>query len=741
MRSLEGMQVGNMVVNREIFQRQLNRVPGLTPEDVSRILNPDDSQDVPRAIDFVNTVNAVAHLPDDAGHLNPGEDVEARVVGVIGTMFAAFTHAYIVPELCLTDQVVLLSKYAHLAFALFRAHRVNFMPYQLYGDTQTTVKNVIICIAKQQDLDATVPFYLFKQGDDNLEELFGIVRELGGHNPNVSFKQLCERLGAAVDIASVFSRHPELDPGHRRLKVTRTEHADHLNPESWVGNVTAGSVDLPTAWATGREAASAILSTLNITVDFTDIFDDARVVDMLKPFGDGKYPGVSTEYDRSLEPTENVPPSSVPVATASNSDLHAGEPNSSLSRPTTASSASPQTGTSTTPPPSNLADHLAPAVIALDDEELDNLAMSSLRPTFDDEMDILFSEPSGLANLSTAYNTTVPNPDTLPSVLPASSELDDVMEDPPSLKLPTMPSFMNTSAWLIHLGKHIHKASLCRLVITPDYIRKSHKRVFRVRGFTSDHKFINLNSDNLMDEDAFIVGDLFAAFISCGNQLFLAVFKSIVIEEKSRRVDRVRLKSLPYDVSGIRLTGQILQLQEFSTTAMSYVYTEHLKDASVASFDPVNPSFKAGISMGGQPTAATADIFGSEATPGLAWLWTGEFVKLDLDQAGGSSMTGKAARKTITVKIASHVCEPINPKVVVVRQEQRPLLPYLPSSGITWGMAMSELELLIAKLWDNVKLNKALALIPSFRSNTAFPYIDSSGMCTQLLNLTRGISH
>ena len=93
-----------------------------------------------------------------------------------GEMLSSFVDAFISPDWSLTQQVVSLSKYAHMTFVFYRLHQCSFMPHQLYGDTQTTVKNTIFCLAKQQLLDGTQPFYLYDTGDDKLEELFGNVR-------------------------------------------------------------------------------------------------------------------------------------------------------------------------------------------------------------------------------------------------------------------------------------------------------------------------------------------------------------------------------------------------------------------------------------------------------------------------------------------------------------------------------------------------------------------------------------
>jgi hypothetical protein len=75
------------------------------------------------------------------------------------------------------------------------------------------IKNAFFCLAKQQQLDPTQPFYLFQVGDDPLEKLFGKLRMLGGHNSAMSYAQAIERLGHACDLQSVYLRQPDLDQG------------------------------------------------------------------------------------------------------------------------------------------------------------------------------------------------------------------------------------------------------------------------------------------------------------------------------------------------------------------------------------------------------------------------------------------------------------------------------------------------------------------------------------------------
>ncbi|KAI0072081.1 hypothetical protein K474DRAFT_1686804 [Panus rudis PR-1116 ss-1] len=215
--TLDGFMIGDTLINFHTLRRYL--LKSHTLEKVDRLLNPEDSQDVPRAIELIEAVAGVRDLSDSVDSIqDPSMLKEIAYIGVVGEMFLSFMDAFISVESSLTDQLISLSKFAHACFALFERHGTNFMPNQLYGDMQTTVKNVFFCVAKQLDLDPSQPLYLFN---------------MGGHNPNFTYKQLLDRLAAAVDLDAIFTRNPELHTGFRRLKVNRKEQLDHLNPESW----------------------------------------------------------------------------------------------------------------------------------------------------------------------------------------------------------------------------------------------------------------------------------------------------------------------------------------------------------------------------------------------------------------------------------------------------------------------------------------------------------------------------
>ncbi|KAH9911592.1 hypothetical protein B0H21DRAFT_887504, partial [Amylocystis lapponica] len=223
-----------------------------------------------------------------------------------------------------------LSKFSHLSCAFFRGFRVAFMSNQLYGDSQTMVKNVMFSIAKQQQLDGSASFFVGGVGDDELEKLFGRLRMLGGHDSGMNYRQGIDRLGHAKDIDSVLLRQPDLDPGHRRLNLARTEEVDHITEDTWRGDVVAGKVDLPSAWESGAAAAAMTIQDsqmLPTSADFANIFADPTV-DLLRPFGRDKYPGIEMDEDRSMvteSTTEPTLPAEEPTCAPEDEQLEAEE--------------------------------------------------------------------------------------------------------------------------------------------------------------------------------------------------------------------------------------------------------------------------------------------------------------------------------------------------------------------------------------------------------------------------------
>ncbi|KAH9940250.1 hypothetical protein B0H21DRAFT_872024, partial [Amylocystis lapponica] len=320
LRSPSGIVLNSGIILNPVFlSRYLVKLADQTPESVKTLLYPDDPQDVPRAIQLMQAIVSLCSLHLDSRDPNMVADLDA--IGLLGELVNALLDPFINVSLSLHEQVASLSKFAHLSFSLFQHYRLSFISNQLYGDSQTMVKNVMFCIVKQQQMDAAQPFFVGSVGDDELEKLFGRLRMLGGHDSGMNYRQGIDCLGHAKDIDAVLLRQSDLDPGHRRLNLTRMEGVDHITADAWKGDIIAGAIDLPTAWRSGAEAAGAIIRNSQMpstAANFEAIFADPSV-DLLRPFGRNKYPGIDTDEDRSM-PLESVAPSASAEESLAESD-------------------------------------------------------------------------------------------------------------------------------------------------------------------------------------------------------------------------------------------------------------------------------------------------------------------------------------------------------------------------------------------------------------------------------------
>ncbi|KAG1744936.1 uncharacterized protein EDB91DRAFT_1080471 [Suillus paluster] len=68
--------------------------------------------------------------------------------------------------------------------------------------------------------------------------------------------------------------------------------------------------------------------------------------------------------------------------------------------------------------------------------------------------------------------------------------------------------------------KWVHKQSVCRLIITPNFTPKSQAWLFRVRGFSSVNKrFDDVEINHVLHGDQFLTGDLFLTLIRTTNKV------------------------------------------------------------------------------------------------------------------------------------------------------------------------------------------------------------------------------
>ncbi|KAG2030716.1 hypothetical protein BDR03DRAFT_986894 [Suillus americanus] len=501
------------VINSMVLLHYLVWLPAYNKEAVVKLLYPDDPQDVPRAIELMQAIVEFCKHQHHAINDSCSTDIDTRAdlnyITLLGALIESILSPFIDVSMSLSDQMKSLSCYSHLAFAFFHAHRRSFVSYQLYYDVQTTVKNAFFCLSKPQCLDPHAHFFLGDIGDDPLETLFGRTHMIGGHNSAFSYAQALDRIGAAKDINSVFKRRPELDPGHRRLKLTRQEGADHINCELWKGDIIAGRCDLPFCWHSGRESALAILSKSQldpIHYSFADLFSSGEI-DMLRPFGENKYLGVNA--DNNIEDTSRVP----------------------------------------IPPP-----HPTPTISPCSQYLETSLDMDAHIPASgeiqvegheDDELMLTFEEQLI---------------DESPVNSPLAATHSHVIQDPSAPALPEGPG-IQPDDYLLFKGRWIHKQTVCRLIINKDFVSKSLNCLKRVRsGYTKVHRRVDMLAGRITNQNLFLVGDIFLTLLRSGRSLSIGVLCSTTLSVNNVSHPSINVTVMKSSRSTIKITGQLLTI-------------------------------------------------------------------------------------------------------------------------------------------------------------------------------------
>jgi hypothetical protein len=311
----EGILINTTVINKSVLASWLERLtdvdwsensiysllnPSSSISDaIQAILSPKDPQDVPRAIKLLKLIAKLRNL--DTSKLNPSECTTHRALSLLGELVDALIQPFIEPSFSISQQITSLAKFAHIACALFLKHESAFLPQHLYSDLQCMVRTAIFRVAHTKCLNPEYKVLLCLLGDDVLEVLFGRVRMIGGHSPNVSAEEMRNRVGSAIRLDSIFQKYPEWERRPRRLKLERSRDVDHLSPQHWTGDLCASTCDLLACWDDGVQQAEMILEKHGYPIDFKELFHDWHLsgVDLMRPKG-GKYPGISAEVDRSL---------------------------------------------------------------------------------------------------------------------------------------------------------------------------------------------------------------------------------------------------------------------------------------------------------------------------------------------------------------------------------------------------------------------------------------------------------
>jgi hypothetical protein len=663
------------IINPAVLTRFLARLPDQSADSVQKLLFPDDPQDVPRAVELMEAI--IEFLACDFGEVNADSAADLDSIRLLALVLKSILAPFITPDMSLTEQMTHLSTYAHLTFTLFRLNRLTFMSNQLYGDSQSMIKNAFFCLAKQQQLDPTQPFYLFQVGDDPLEKLFGKLRMLGGHNSAMSYAQAIERLGHACDLQSVYLRQPDLDQGQRRISMGRAEGVDHLNMASWTGHAIAADCHAPSAWDDGAKTAQQILAKLHFpahSYDYATIFDN-KEVDMLRPFGDDKYPGVESDVDRS-------------IITAKKSTTSTVTPSSSTSASTITPSAS--SSPTLSPPPPTGAPTPTPVSTA-----------TSPFPDTD------LSTPLPPSSATPTENPIAHNDDDDIEEQGEGIPFEDTLDEIPELALPTGRG-VDPNDYLSVEGKWVHKQRICRVVINADFEPKSTERLKRVRGHTKVNSKTrdDINPEAILGTNTFIVGDPFFTLLRTDKTLSLAVVRSTAIHEDGISRGSILATTIRNPMAQVKLSGQVLSL------------------TMVPTLNDQLPASESALARPQAPAHPEVHAYDAEDKSPWSWIWNGRYLKVDSTIAG----TKQTTKKVVIVSVPGVLTQLVNYRPVDAVPRLGECAYEINSEGRSWELDDGPMGAVCELLWDVVVEQKLpLTGLPSVKKAAEFPYAFDNG--------------
>ncbi|KAK7035183.1 hypothetical protein R3P38DRAFT_3312227 [Favolaschia claudopus] len=459
--------------------------------------------------------------------------------------------------------------------------------------------------------------------------------------------------------------------------MTRSEGVDHLNIVSWTGHAIAGDCHIPSVWDEGRKVAKQILAKLRFpqeSYDYAMIFANPEI-DMLRPFGDGKYPGVESDIDRSI--VLSTPTSTATSATPPSSSL----PFSSTPSPATSSS------------PSTLTPFATTALVSPSTSSSHSASISTITAASD--------APSETA--------ATPDPDDDMEDQSEGITFEETLDDVPELVLPSGRG-IDPNDYISVEVKWVHKQRICRVVFNADFEPKSTERLKRVRGHTkvNSKKRDDVNPEALLGDNTFIVGDPFFILLRTDQTLSLAVVRSTAIHEDGVSRGSILAPTIRNPQAKVKLSGQILSLTMVPTL------DDNLPESDSALVQP-----RSAFALNSPPPGPTCE----EKSP-WSWIWNGRFMKVDSAIAG----TKQTTEKVVIISVPGALTELVNHRPVdaVSRLGQRAY--EINSEGRSWELDDGPMGAVCELLWDVVVKEKiALTSIASVKKSADFPYAFDNG--------------
>jgi hypothetical protein len=688
-RGKSGMSIRGRIITPGLLSTYLERM-GLSPHKVHALLEPDDAQNVVAAVELIQ---ALKRIDRELKPRDPSDKQDIKAIRAFAHLYGSFVEAFTNHTLSLSKQMRLLSTYSHLAMVMYRSDKQRFISSQLYADSQTCVKNMFFCLAKQQLLDPSQKFYLFMQGSDGVERLFAMMRMIGGHKPNVNILELCQNLGRGMDIQRIFTEHPEWYSGHRRLSTARGDKADHLSVLEWEGDVIAGHVVLLDEWNGGAIDAQSILYQAGFTraqCDWPIIFASPNT-DMIRPFRDGIYVGVPSagnaddEPDRSLDESIELPDASEPETCMSSASAGAdlGNPDEDVDDDDDSDTGS--------------------VLAEADMEDLRGLEP----PDSDDPLSSQVEGPDAERDEST------------PSLTEFTEMVEDEGEDDEDddnlstdMNQTGEGSAANSSrkgrndAHYIELeGRPLHKATVIRVLLNSK--KQSKDRLQRVRTYTStsaDGTNPGVNHRAAAVRDAFKAGDCFATLIRSDHDISLAIMRCTHVYRCGKLVrESVPRADVPQPEARITLQGQVLSFVELH---------EGLR---------ITRPLSAGDGdVGGDGDDGDGEVSAREET----WIWDHETVWLRPVKPSAR------AQDVLALTVLGFTALPLDPSSGLISRADDTTAPDpdAEDTHLTWAFSRGELSSLLARLWSSLKAPGTVSKLARCGASARFPYLSLQGV-------------
>ncbi|KAF8156094.1 hypothetical protein B0H34DRAFT_799154 [Crassisporium funariophilum] len=267
-RSSLGILIGNTALHFEDFLIALRVMDKLSNKQARELLDPADKQNVPKAVNLLQTLKEQSVLmPDDA---SPTHLSRLKRVNLLAVILSKFLLPFINVNMTIATNKI--ARY--------------LLPYY---HSISIIKIIIFTVARYQVLDNSIKYYVILEGTDRLEGVFSNARTQD-HARNFDILQLAHKLSVGAEINAIFERNPKLDRGHVRCNLSGARGVDHVNPKSWKGDVTVGKVDLLKEYLAARDEADSILRSYlehneeDIITDWDTIFANPKI-DHLRPLG------------------------------------------------------------------------------------------------------------------------------------------------------------------------------------------------------------------------------------------------------------------------------------------------------------------------------------------------------------------------------------------------------------------------------------------------------------------------